>query len=639
MAPLVVGITLAGLVAFTLWETVRAYRKASADVLSSSAFAFHVKSLDFHTVPGVNWVSATAGWQDAAGFQGHLYVATANSLTEFEGSGKALRHFRVGMELPPAPIVALATGVVGDSRELELVMATAGEGLVAFNGSSFRQIRTDDATARDVTAVLPLSTGRVLFGTSKRGVLVYDGRRITTFHEKLQGLQVTALAGSDGDVWVGTLDRGVLHWHAGEVESLAESQGLPDRQVLALSLAGTTAYIGTPAGVAEVSDGKVKRVLAQGVFARSLLARDGVLLVGTLEEGIVEVPLTPGRMGSPRPRGSPVPAQVEQLTEIEGKVYAVGPEGLFTGGTHGGWSPVIAREGAILSDRNVSALSIDPSGRLWVGYFDHGLDVLDLQRGSARHIEDQHLFCINRIVQAPDGKVTLVATANGLVVMDSATNEEQVLTKEDGLIADHVTDVALTKGDGKLERGGLPAMVIATPAGLTFMDASGMRSMYAFHGLVNNHAYAVASDGDKLMVGTLGGVSELESGVVRASFTTSNSGLKHNWVTSVVKVGDAWFVGTYGAGVMRYSNESGWESFADLQALGADAVINPNAMLVTPTKVYAGTLGRGLWIYDRGTERWSAWTAGLPSRNVTALASDGAHIYVGTDNGLVSIQQ
>jgi ligand-binding sensor domain-containing protein len=68
-------------------------------------------------------------------------------------------------------------------------------------------------------------------------------------------------------------------------------------------------------------------------------------------------------------------------------------------------------------------------------------------------------------------------------------------------------------------------------------------------------------------------------------------------------------------------------------------VINPNAMLVTPTKVYAGTLGRGLWIYDRGTERWSAWTAGLPSWNVTALASDGAHIYVGTDNGLVSIQQ
>ena len=140
------------------------------------------------------------------------------------------------------------------------------------------------------------------------------------------------------------------------------------------------------------------------------------------------------------------------------------------------------------------------------------------------------------------------------------------------------------------------------------------------------------------MVGTLGGVSVLGSGVVRANYTTSNSGLKHNWVTSVAKVGDAWFVGTYGAGVVRYSSASGWESFADVQALGADAVINPNALLVTPTKVYAGTLGRGLWIYDRTTERWSAWTDGLPSWNVTALASDGTHIYVGTDNGLVSIR-
>ena len=35
-----------------------------------------------------------------------------------------------------------------------------------------------------------------------------------------------------------------------------------------------------------------------------------------------------------------------------------------------------------------------------------------------------------------------VATANGLVRFDAAGSQEQVLTRADGLIADHVTDVA-----------------------------------------------------------------------------------------------------------------------------------------------------------------------------------------------------
>ena len=52
----------------------------------------------------------------------------------------------------------------------------------------------------------------------------------------------------------------------------------------------------------------------------------------------------------------------------------------------------------MLADRNVSALSVDGMGQLWIGYFDHGLDIVDPGFTRARHIEDQHLFCVNRIV-------------------------------------------------------------------------------------------------------------------------------------------------------------------------------------------------------------------------------------------------
>ena len=67
--------------------------------------------------------------------------------------------------------------------------------------------------------------------------------------------------------------------------------------------------------------------------------------------------------------------------------------------------------------------------------------------------------------------------------------------------------------------------------------------------------------------------------------------------------------------------------------------INPNAMLVTKDHVFAGTLGKGIYIYDRARQRWSILNDGLPSENVTAFAEGNGYIYVGTDNGLVRIQE
>lgn len=68
-------------------------------------------------------------------------------------------------------------------------------------------------------------------------------------------------------------------------------------------------------------------------------------------------------------------------------------------------------------------------------------------------------------------------------------------------------------------------------------------------------------------------------------------------------------------------------------------VINPNAMAASGDRVYAGSLDRGLWLFDRATGRWTGTTLGLPSRNVTALAVGGGYLYVGTDNGLVRIAE
>ncbi|MFQ5722884.1 MAG: hypothetical protein ACE5G6_00220 [Terriglobia bacterium] len=575
----------------------------------------------------VEWFAAPASFRDALVFQGHFYLCAESGLFEYDEKGVLVARYLVGSELPAAPQVRLAAGIAPDGDAPELFIATAGEGLLIFDGNRFRQIRPEESAYRKLTSVLPLSTGRVLLGTEKKGVLVFDGKKLAPFHPLLSEVHVTALAGDESNLWVGTLNQGVLHWQAGQVRRFGEEEGLPDRQVLSLAVAGENTYVGTPLGVAEFRGGRFRRVLASGFFAQALLPREENLHIGTLDEGVVQVPLRVKPPPSLRPPGGLPPARVQQLLEVEGRVYALGEEGLYSlEDGEGGMRLIIQREGALLADGNISALAVDAEGKLWVGYFDRGLDIIDLGTHRARHVENDHVFCINRIVPDPDRRLTAVATANGLVLFDVTGAQRQVLGRSEGLIADHVTDVVLDAG----------AMVVATPAGLTFVDAAGTRSLYAFHGLVNNHAYALASSGDVLLAGTLGGLSVLDGDVVRESYTTANSGLAHNWITAIVSVGPDWFVGTYGAGILRLESNGRWHSFPD--ATGSFEV-NPNAMVATDHRVYAGTLGQGLYVYERSTGRWATLTAGLPSANVTALVVYDGYLYVGTDNGLVRIPE
>jgi ligand-binding sensor domain-containing protein len=95
-------------------------------------------------------------------------------------------------------------------------------------------------------------------------------------------------------------------------------------------------------------------------------------------------------------------------------------------------------------------------------------------------------------------------------------------------------------------------------------------------------------------------------------------------------------VGTYGAGILGLDASGRFHSF---ETGSGQFEVNPNAMLVTPAYVLAGTLGEGLYVYDRQSERWSAIRDGLPSLNVTALAAANGFLYVGTDNGLVRIPE
>src|SRR6266852_1088252 len=618
------AIALAGV--FVGWRAARVLHQSTQEVRSEREVRFLIRPYLPPSEVKFEVVSSPDVFIQAARFQNHLYIAGPSGLSEYDLGGTLLRQFVAGRELPSSPLVAMAVGTLGDSSEPELVLATAGEGILVFDGKDFRQIYPADTEARSITALLSVGGGHLLIGTKKRGVLLCDGKQIRELHPTLNNLYVQVLAGNEVDLWIGTLNQGVLHWHGGTSESFGEEQGLPDRQVQSIALAGAKTYVGRPLGVAEFDRGRFSPTLGTGLLVTSLFVNGEDLLVGTEDQGVVRLPLTARRPGL-NAQGSANLSEVQQFLGAENGVYILTRNGMFELPAHGfGWKEVLKPRPAVLTDRNISALAEDKNGQLWVGYFDRGLDLLPGDSRRVLHLENEHLFCVNKIWPDSKSGTVAVATANGLVRMRTSGSQEQVLTRGDGLIADHVTDIVAYR-DG---------LAIATPAGLTFLDASGARSLYAFHGLVNNHVYALGVSGDELMAGTLGGLSVIGGGQVRVNYTAGASGLKQNWITAVVPVGDEWMVGTYGSGVMGLDHQGRFHAF---EKATAEIEINPNAMLVTPQYVLAGSLGNGLYVYDREKSRWTVIQEGLPSRNVTALAQGNGYIYVGTDNGLVRIQE
>src|SRR6267143_397673 len=260
------------MVGFAGWRAKQALRLSTEEVQAEGEIRFETHP--FAPPVGVSFelVSASAVFLQAARFQDHLYIGGPSGLLEYDLRGTPSRQFIPGRDLPPSPLVAIAEALLVDSREPELVIATAQDGLLAFNGQGFRQIRPQDSEARGITAILPASAGHLLIGTKKRGVLIYDGKHLAPLHPSLTSLYVTALAGTESDLWIGTINQGVFHWHAGTVDSFGEEQGLPDRQVQCLATSGDKTYVGTVLGVAVFDGGRSSHVLAPGVLVTSLLA-------------------------------------------------------------------------------------------------------------------------------------------------------------------------------------------------------------------------------------------------------------------------------------------------------------------------------------------------------------------------------
>ncbi len=399
----------------------------------------------------------------------------------------------VGTMESPARLCALGEGrarCYGASLDLGTAVWTVHEddsgtlwagtqsGLWRIRPGAPRQIATAKALGG---AVLPSSGpiglahsahGRLLVAVHNAGLMRLAGNGLTPYPLRI-GDSNRLLRDRDGGLWIGTIERGLVHIHNGRTDTFTQSDGLSGDIVLSLF---------------EDREGSV------WVSTTGGLDRFRELPVSTLSV----------RQGLP--------------SDVTSAVLA-GPDGSVWIGTHDGltrWRSGKVRtyrRASGLADDSVQSLFRDRSGRIWV-YTDRGLGYLERGR-------------IIAIPGVPGGEVNSITGDDAGNLWLSA--QQSLLHLRDGRLVERIPwsvfgrhqNASVLLSDPR--RGGL-WLGFWRGGGVSYFKDGRVRASYtAADGLSAGHVADLRLDHGALWVATMGGVSRLEDG--RIATLTSRNGL------------------------------------------------------------------------------------------------------------------
>lgn len=615
------------------------------------------RSLRAPSSDGVTLYLNAADVRAVARFEDTRYLATSGGLIAVDDAGDVKRRYTTLDGLPDNDLTALA---VFRNR---LFVGTVSAGLVAFDGSAFTGYSFIKPKATHVTVLVPNET-ELLIGTLDGGLFEYNGERFSRRVNSATGAdfsRVTSLLPLGSRLYIGTQDGGLYVWREAHIERLTTTDGLPSSHVTAiaeLTSRGSVA-VATDFGVVGLNDANEIKQISSRPNVTSLAVIGGHLWAGLFSGGVTDLnanqtgraaDVVGERSTLSDASGLPV-SEASMVSMSDGKLWALTSDGAFARdeqATHPAFEPVggqLTRD-RVLTAGHVTSLTRDNAGRLWIGYFDRGIDLVSTDTSERlSHIEDDRVREINHLAFDKTEDRILAATSRGLVELGSALKQTVMTREQGGLINDSVAQVSFADNGPPLlasigtavpETRGGRTMVLVTAGGLTEITGGRARSITAFHGLASNHLYTSASIGSRLFVGSLAGLVELEGLRVVRTYKTSNSGLAHDWVTALAEAEGTLYIGTNGGGMDALLPTGEWVNFAG--ELGKFEV-NQNAMHYDGERLYVGTSDRGLLVYNTRDRRWTRISAGLASQNVTAITTDDRFVYVGTLNGLVRIEK
>ena len=437
--------------------------------------------------------------QDSAG---RLWAGTVHHgvfIVEGDGSVRAVQE-RAG-----AAGLALAlqqiNGLV-ETRPGEVWIGTVGQGIVAVNADTgeTRRIRHQPTVQLSLAdnAVRGLHRDRsgLVWVANNRGLSRHDPQQtaiLTMFGSSgpdpsRAGTEISWILPVDnGRIWLGTHKNGVeiVDSSGAAVGALRPDPAQPDTAlpqdiVLALErVADGSVYIGTKRGLYRASaDGRSVRRVQLGsrdpnAATWALLADGGRLWVGGMADGLWTLDLATGRAAAA--------VLAPALTDQRIIVLARGAGGTLWVGTRYGLNQVDPASNSVrtrivpapqtpggLSAGFIDTLHTDRRGRLWVGTYGGGINILEAGGGTPRFLPlataqglpDDN---VNALLEDSTGQVW-ASTDNGIAVIDPETLAVRALRRAEGVVfRTYWTGSAARTAEGELLFGGAGGMSIVRP--------------------------------------------------------------------------------------------------------------------------------------------------------------------------------
>jgi ligand-binding sensor domain-containing protein/serine phosphatase RsbU (regulator of sigma subunit) len=475
--------------------------------------------------------STTAFAQTAEG----IWIATRSGLTRFDGH-----------TFSPPMITGRIHSLVQHDGSL---WAGTDSGLWRIDAEAKQNYTRKDGLPSDEVSTL-FSDGKVLWIGTESGVASYDGQfRPGALGGTLSHQPVSAIYADGDTLWLGLLADdvpGIVRFDTSGVQTYG-LEGVPPGDIWATSFHRTAdgdLLVGSfGQGVLRLKDGRLQQdVIDQRLahmWVSSLYAdTEGSLWVGTMG-GVSRYDADQFRTFG----------RAEGLTEKRVYSLSVGAGdslwiGTWAGGVNllaGGRLSHIDRDDGLL-DNDVTVLSHDSQGRVWVGNA-RGVSLIDGTSVTAFAEYPDESRVTWAIAEDDEGAIWIGSGRDGGLV--KYTDGELVTyTAADGFAQNTVRAILPAK-DGRIWFG--------THNGLSLLDDSGFTTYTVKDGLPHNHVRALTEDhSGNLWIGTWGGGLSKYDGVSFHNFS-ARDGLASDIVRCLMedRRGHIW-IGTWGGGISRY---------------------------------------------------------------------------------------
>ena len=173
---------------------------------------------------------------------GYLWLGTEKGLVRFDGLNFQLFN-HANSNLPDGPVMELMTDSEGT-----LWIRPQSASLFYYRDGKFQDVIDDlDPAHSGITAMCRSTDGQGLFSVRISGVKTYRARKFSEVVSLPNPLIISMAQTSDGKVWMGTRDGGLLYLQDGWI--VAMTKNLPDTKVNSLLSIDRDLWIGTDHGL------------------------------------------------------------------------------------------------------------------------------------------------------------------------------------------------------------------------------------------------------------------------------------------------------------------------------------------------------------------------------------------------------